>query len=179
MTAVTRRPLPFVLSILALVGLFLVITGSDAGPALQRVITSDGVEVDIPDGWEPLDERPFEFRPASGTSADSWLVAWACGPGGCIHRSLVEWVQFGEGLPTLVGARADEGELLFDLEESSDDSSRVLKARNAAGGVQVFVAVFHDGSDHYVECGLSMFDDVDRLGDEIVAACRGAVPPTP
>jgi len=181
MTAVTRRLVPFVLMAFGVVGVVLVITGGEGGPAFERVVTSDGIEVDIPEGWEPVDDRRFEYRPPAGLapSPDRWLVAWACGPDGCAARSLAEWVEIGELLPTFVGARADEGDLLFDIEESSDELSRTLKATTAPGGVRVFVAVFQDGSDHYVECGLSVFDDVDRLVDAVGDACRGAVPPAP
>ncbi len=179
MTPVRRR-LPLVLlSALGMVGLVLVVTGGESAPVVARVVTAEGLEVDVPVGWEPVDERPFEFRPATelASSGDSWLVAWSCGAAECTPRSLAEWSDFGAGLPTFVAARDVEGDLLFDVDESSDDSSRVLTARTAAGAVQVFVAVFHDGSDHYVECGLSVFDDSQGLADAIVEACRAAVPP--
>ncbi len=175
------RRLPLVVLFgFGVVGLILVVTGGESSPALQRIVTADGLEVDVPEGWEPVDERPFEFRPATelAPSGDSWRVAWSCGPEECTRRSLAEWVELGQRLPTFVAARDVEGELLFDVDESSDDSSRVLRAGRAGGGVAVFVAVFHDGSDHYVECGLNVFDDDEGLADAIVEVCRAALPPS-
>ncbi len=168
-----------VLLFLGLFGLVLVVTGDEQGPKLERVITEEGIEVDVPADWEPVGERPFEFRPPAemARTTDRWLVAMACGQEGCVRRTVAEWAELGDELPTFVGARADEGELLFDLEEKSDHNSRVLTARTEAGETQVFVAVFHDGADHYVECGLSVFDDVDGLVDAIVDACKAAEPP--
>lgn len=161
----------------AIIGGLLVITADDDGVDLEAVITGEGLATRIPEGWEPVEDRPFEFVPA-GTgdrSIERWVVARACGPDGCEPRSLDEWLMVGERLPTFVTALDDEGDLLFAVTDEWTDDARILRAETAAGARQVFVAAFIDGADFYVECAATQFGDRD-LVDAIVDVCRSTEP---
>ncbi len=158
-----------------IVGAVLVITATE-GPDLERVVTAEGLVTEIPEGWVAVAERPFEFVPADsgGRVVDRWTVARACGPDGCVRRSLAEWLVVGESLPTFIGAQDDEGELLFEVRDAWRGNARILRAVTEAGAEMVFVAAFTDGADFYVECGV-----VQSVGDDLVGAvvdvCRKSV----
>jgi len=173
-----RRLALLALLILGIIGFVLVIT-ADESAVLEATKTAEGVWVEVPIDWQAEPDRPFEYRPpvSAGRLTDRWIVAWTCGGDGCEPRSLQQWRAMATDLPTFVGIRDAEGSLLFDVTESGDESSYVLASLTQAGETQVAVAVFFDGSDHYLECGVSVFDDVDDLATKIVEACRAAVPP--
>lgn len=167
-----RRAALTALMTAAIVGGVLVITADDSGPALQQVITAEGLATRIPEGWEAVDGRPFEFTPPGSAERgiDRWTVARACGPNGCAPRSIEQWLALGEDLETFVTARADEGELLFEVEDVWSDDARILRAVTSAGAHQVFVAAFTDGADFYVECGATQFGGRDRV-DALIDVC--------
>ncbi len=180
MTSVKRLVPMFGLLAAAAVGVLLVISGGDEGPSMERVTTVDGVVVDIPAGWVASADTQFRFEPpgADLSNVDSWTIAWACGPDGCVERSLDEWRTIESRLETFTRAREDAGDLLFGLVESDEGDAHVLRAITAGNQTVVSVAMFHDGADHYLECNLAFAGNPGGLEDAIVRACRSAVPPS-
>ncbi len=177
---VVKRLAPLIgLMAAAAVGVVLVISGGDEGPAMERVTTIDGVVADIPAGWVASADTQFRFEPPGSdlSNVDSWTIAWACGPDGCAERSLDEWRAIESRLETFTRAREDEGDLLFDLVETDEGDAHVLRARTAGNQTVVAVAMFYDGADHYLECNLALAGDPGGLEEAIVKACRSAVPP--
>jgi hypothetical protein len=180
MRAVSRR-LPLVLlAVLAVVGVVLIITDSEAGPDLERVTTADGLVVDVPAGWVVSEEFDFQYVPsaAEGRALDVWSVAWACPPENCDARTGEEWLDLAPDLPTFTAARDDAEVALLDLEETNDERSWVLTARTDNDLRIVNVAVFHDGAERYVACNLVVLGDPDGLEGAIIDACRAADPPS-
>lgn len=169
----SRLLVPAVLAVAALVGLWLVVTASDDGPPLADVVTSEGLETQVPEGWLASEQFGFRFVPPGSVHNDfeSWTVARACGPDGCEPRSLGDWLAVAAGLPTFVQAHAPDG----GFEVQADDlgeRSRVLSALTASGADAVFVAAFTDGADFYVECGVILAAGGDRrLLEAVVDVC--------
>ena len=177
-----RRPPLLVLlgfGLLVAVGLALVLTADDED-RFDTVTTAEGVTVEVPRGWVVSEEFVFQYVPpgADQRTLDLWSVAWACPLEGCAARSLEDWLAAAPELPTFVGARAEDGQGLFDLEETSDERSWVLTARAENDLRIVNVAVFHDGAERYLACNLVVQGDPRGLDDAIVDACRDAEVPT-
>ena len=136
------------------------------------MVSAEGLVTEIPEGWVQSEQFAFEWQPIAGNPIaevfDKWTVARACGPGGCDERSLDEWLEIGESLPTFVQAVAADSGLTINRDEFGDDH-RVVEGTTAAETTIVYVAAFDDGWNFYVECGLSLgVRGDDRLIDEIV-----------
>ncbi|MEM7142991.1 MAG: hypothetical protein AAF548_18355 [Actinomycetota bacterium] len=174
-----RRLVLGCLLMLGIIGLVLVFTASDDRPPLDDVVTEEGLVTEVPQGWERTEQFAFEFQPVGTGIAevfDRWTVARACGPDGCDERSLGEWLEVAERLPTFVQASEPDSGLTITRDEFGSDY-RVLGGVTAAETAIVFVAAFDDGRDFYVECGLALSQNGDpRLLEEIVDVCRATVP---
>ena len=175
-----RRLFLSVLAVLGVIGFVLVFGERTSGPPLESVVSAEGLVTEIPEGWLQSEQFAFEWQPIAGNSIaevfDKWTVARACGPDGCDERSLDEWLEIGESLPTFVQAVAADSGLTINRDEFGDDH-RVVEGTTAAETTIVYVAAFDDGWDFYVECGLSLGVRGDeRLIDEIVEVCRATVP---
>lgn len=160
----------------AVVGAILIITAEDdpSGPALDAVVTDEGLETRVPQGWTAVDGVPFEFAPPGSTQPfDQWTVARGCPVDGCGERDLAEWLEVAEALPTFANVQEAGDDTIFDIEEEQLDDARVLRARTQTGGRLVFVAAFTDGASSYVACSarISVSGD-EQLGDAIVDVCR-------
>lgn len=175
-----RRLFLSVLAVLGVIGFVLVFGERTSGPPLESVVSAEGLVTEIPEGWVQSEQFAFEWQPIAGNPIaevfDKWTVARACGPDGCDERSLGEWLEIGESLPTFVQAVAADSGLTINRDEFGDDH-RVAEGTTAAETTIVYVAAFDDGWDFYVECGLSLGVRGDeRLIDEIVEVCRATVP---
>ena len=175
-----RRLFLSVLAVLGVIGFILVFGERTTGPPLESVVSAEGLVTEIPEGWVQSEQFAFEWQPIAGNPIaevfDKWTVARACGPGGCDERSLDEWLEIGESLPTFVQAVAADSGLTINRDEFGDDH-RVVEGTTAAETTIVYVAAFDDGWNFYVECGLSLgVRGDDRLIDEIVEVCRATVP---
>lgn len=177
-----RRPwiLPALIG-LALVGTVMILTAEDGDPEpeLEEIVTEEGLATRIPIGWIAADQPSFEFAPPSnGQVFDLWSVARGCPVNGCGERSLAEWIEVADLLPTFDNVRnADDG-TLFNLEAEEFDDARVIRAQTEASGQLVFVAAFTDGAASYVACAARIAVGSDQgLADAIVDVCRETEPP--
>ncbi len=166
--------MPVVLAVGAVVGVGLVVTADDDGPAMETVTTVDGATVRVPAGWRRDPTVPFTWRDPDGPDVDGWTVAVTCG-GPCRSRPLADWLAVSGELPTFASARRDVDEgLLVDVDEEVAGNHRVLRAQTSSGATVVAVAVFTDGAERYVECDLFVTGDPGGLDDAIVEACLDA-----
>ena len=180
-----RRLFLSVLAVLGVIGFILVFGERTTGPP-SRVWSVPRDSSRRSPRVGPKRTVAFEWQPIAGNPIaevfDKWTVARACGPGGCDERSLDEWLEIGESLPTFVQAVAADSGLTINRDEFGDDH-RVVEGTTAAETTIVYVAAFDDGWNFYVECGLSLgVRGDDRLIDEIVevsshGASRGVISP--
>lgn len=162
---------------LALLGGVLIVTADDdSGPPLDDIVTAEGLNTQIPQGWLESPEFSFDFLPTLDEQVfDKWTVARGCPTDGCAPRSLDEWWALVDELPTFVGLASTDG--LFNTETETLDDARVFRAQTETGGRLVFVAAFTDGAEAYVACSLQLGLSADqRLSDAIVDVCRSTSP---
>jgi len=175
MNPMSSRLVLVVLLALGIVGFVLVVTAGDDQPVLVDTLTSEGLATRVPEGWEAVENLPFEYRPpaaADPSGFQRWMVARSCGPQGCTVRSLAQWMAVAPELPTFTTALAPDSGLEVIANDLGDDYWAVT-ARTDADATLVFVAVFTDGADDYVECGVSIGVTGDqRLAERIVEVCR-------
>ena len=176
-----RRPwILFVLIGCALIGAGLILTAEDddPGPALEDVVTEEGLATRVPDGWVAADGASFEFSPP-GTQQqfDQWTIAQGCPDDGCRTRSLGEWLALADGLPTFENLEDADGDTIFGLTVEELPDARVLRAQTEAGGRLVFVAAFTDGAEAYVACSVRISIAGDEgLADAVLDVCRATEP---
>lgn len=176
-----RRPwIVLVLVVGAVIGLVLVATGDedDTGVDLASVVTEQGLRTSVPSGWQPAEERPFEYSPDGGDGGfDQWTVARGCPPSGCASRSLEEWMAEGPTLPTFEDMRTAEDVDLFSVQETRLDDTIAARARTRQGGTVVVAARFVEGAESYVACSVRIpVGGDDGLADALIEVCRETDP---
>jgi len=164
-----------VLLVLGIIGFVLVATAGDEGPMLVETVTAERLTTWVPEGWEVNPNLRFEYRPpgeVDPSGFERWTVARACGPQGCESRSLAEWMALAPELPSFVGVLEPDSGLEI-IDDRRGDDYRAITTRTSAGTTLVVVAVFDDGADDYIECGVAVGRNGDqRLAEQVIEICR-------
>jgi hypothetical protein len=178
--SVMRRPwIVAVMIVLAVIGAVLIRTADEEeGPALEDVVTAEGLATRVPAGWTASEDLSFEFSPAAtGKQFDQWTVARACPVEGCGERSIEEWIALAAALPSFDSIENADDDSIFNVAVEDFADARVVRAQTEANGLLVFVAAFTDGAASYVACSVRIpLGGDERLADAVVDVCRSTEP---